>query len=430
MRRLVSLTTFAALLAVLGPVAAYAAGYAIYEQGAAVLGMAGAGTASVGDASALFFNPAAMTELKGTQFQLGATWLSPTTSFAGMNPYPGYGVTEEMNNQNFFPPAFYLTHQLPKRLTVGAGFNSPFGLGVDWKNPDTFTGSYIVTKATLRTYDASIGAGYELNPRWSVGLGGSAVWTGVELDQRIFQPIPGGGGAQAQVAKVNLKGNNTVGYGWNAAMLFRPDSTVKVGAYYRSKVVVHEDGPATFNQILTGNAAFDAAVAAALPPNQSVQTVLRLPAMWSVGVAWNPASDWTFEYDLNYVEWKVFTDLPITFTTTPAASQTRVEDYSNSWQVRVGAEHRLPNWTYRFGYYYDKAAAPQQSVSPILPDADRNGPAIGIGLPLAGGKWQLDAYELAIFVSQRNTGGVNRDGYDGTYKTFVNAAGVSLEYRF
>jgi long-chain fatty acid transport protein len=323
-----------------------------------------------------------------------------------------------------------LTHQLPKNLTVGAGFNSPFGLGVDWKNPDTFTGNYIVTKATLKTYDASVAAAYALNPRFSVALGGSAVWTSVELDNRIFQPIPGGGGAQAQVAKLNLKGDNTPGYGWNAALLFRPDSIIRVGAYYRSKVVVHEDGGATFTQIPTGDATFDAAVAAALPPSQGVSTVLRLPAMWSAGVSWDPTPAWTFEYDVNYVEWKAFEDLPIYFKTTPSASQTRIEDYSNSWQIRIGAEHRLESWTYRFGWYFDKAAAPVQSVSPILPDADRNGPSIGIGVPLDGGKWHLDAYELAIFVSQRNTEGVNRDGYDGTYKTFVNAAGLSVQYRW
>ena len=130
------------------------------------------------------------------------------------------------------------------------------------------------------------------------------------------------------------------------------------------------------------------------------------------------------------MEWSVFKDLPITFKTTPSSNLTIVEDYSDSWQVRLGAEHRLPSWTYRFGWYYDKAAAPRQSVGPLLPDADRNGPSIGIGVPFRGGKWHLDAYELAVFVSQRSTDGVNRDGYDGTYKSFVNSAGASLEYRW
>jgi long-chain fatty acid transport protein len=416
----------AVAIVLIGPRMAGAAGYSIFEQGAAIMGRAGAGTASVNDASAMFFNPAALARLTGTQLLLGGNVLSPSVKFEGEAPYPGVGVSEEMKQQNFFPATVYLTHRYSSQWAVGAGFNSPFGLGVDWKNPDTFTGNQIVTKGTLRTYNASLSAAYAVNDQWSLAVGGNAAFTSVELDRRIYRNLPG----PIDVAKVNLKGDATPGYGWNASVMFTPPGKLRFGAHYQSKVVVHEDGKATITQILTGNAVIDAGVAAGLPPNQPVSTVLRLPASFSVGAAWTPRPEWTVEADYNFVQWSVFSDLPIYFKTTPAASSTVVEKYDDSFQVRAGAEHRLKSFTYRFGWYFDKAAAPTESVTPLLPDSDRNGPSVGIGVPLGGGKWQLDAYELPLFVKQRDTAGVNRDGFNGTYKSFVNLAGLSLQYRW
>ena len=176
MRRLVRPLTIAALLAVLGSAAARAAGYSIYEQGAAVLGMAGAGTASVHDASALFYNPAAIARAAGHTADGGRQHAHPGGQLRRHQSVPGYGVTEEMNAQNFFPANVYLTHKYNQQWAFGAGFNSPFGLGVDWKNPDTFTGNYIVTKGTLTTYNADAGGRLQAEPSfqrragWQLGV--------------------------------------------------------------------------------------------------------------------------------------------------------------------------------------------------------------------------------------------------------------------
>jgi long-chain fatty acid transport protein len=416
--------------ALLMPASAFAAGYAIYEQGAAVLGMGGAGTASVNDPSALFYNPAAMTRMDGNTLYGGGTLLTPNTSFAGMNPYPGYGVTEEMKKLYFFPPTFYYTHhQTDAKWALGAGLNSPFGLGVEWKNPDTFTGRYIVTQAHLTALHGMLSGAWAFNSKWSAAVGADAIFSKVDLQNRILVPGPGGGGAQVDVAQAELKSGFKPGYGWNVAVSGALTDQWKVGAYYRSKMIVDiTDGDATFKQILTGNAVFDANVAASLPPNQGASTVLRFPALWSAGVAWTPNKEWTVETDFDIAEWSVFEDLPIRFHTTPANNKTLVEDYRDAWQIRAGAEHRMASYTYRFGYYYDQAAAPVQSVTPILPDAARNGFTLGFGKSF--GNVTLDLYDLLLFLQQRSTHGVERDGYDGEYKTFINAAGIGLAWRF
>jgi len=430
MRRAVSAL---ALAAVFAPGLAAGSGYSIYEQGAAVMGMAGAGTASVSDPSAMFYNPAALTRLEGMQVYVGGAMLNPVTSFAGTPAYPGYGVTEEMKRQTFVVPNVYATHRYQNHWAVGVALNSPFGLGIEWKDPDTFTGRRIVTKADLKTINGALSGAYEVNPKWSLAAGGNITFAKVLLrNYQVQDPMPGGG--SANVAVTELNSGYKPGYGWNAALLFSPNAEWRVGAVYRSKVIVDVDGDATFTQIPytagtpTFNAQFNAAVAAALPPGQGVSTTLRFPATWTAGAAWTNDA-WTVAADFVYLEWSVFTDLPLEFASSPALNQTIVENYDNSFQIRAGAEHRLPKFTYRFGYYFDQGAAPDESVTPLLPEADRHAVSLGLGLPI-NPHARLDAYDLAIFATRAKTNGVERNGYDGEYKTFVNAFGLALSWRW
>ncbi|HEY2955510.1 MAG TPA: outer membrane protein transport protein [Candidatus Eisenbacteria bacterium] len=425
---------------VLPPAGARAAGYGIYEQSAAVLGMAGAGTASVHDPSAVFFNPAALMGIEGTRIYGGGSLLQPFTSFAGVAPHPGFGVTEEMKAQQFYPPTAYFTHHFPTGWALGLGLNSPFGLGVDWKNPDQFTGRYIVARANLRTISSSLVAAHTLRPNLDIGFGGNLVYANVDLANREFVPKPGGGGGQVEVANVDLTSDWTPGYAWNAALSWRPGTRMmwgwiplpgKVGLTYRSRVILHVDGNVDITQIPTGDGTLDAVVAGQLPPDQAASTVLRLPSIAALGLAWSWGSAWTLESDAVFTEWSTFKDLPIYLERTPSANQRIVESYDDSFQFRFGAERRGTAFTWRAGYYMDQAAAPTESVSPILPDADRQGATLGVGLGFGKDRrLSLDLYELALFVKNRKTEGVNRDGFEGEYKSYVNSTGLSLAYRW
>lgn len=436
MKPLRSAIAAALAAAILAPGLARGAGYGIYEQGAAALGMAGAHTASVHDASAAFYNPAALVRLDGKQLYLGGTWLYTRTSFAGVDPYPGFGASEEMEPGNFFPPTVYWTNRFAEKWAYGVSFNAPFGLGVSWKNPHEFTGRGRVTEADLAGLHGGLSLAWAASDRLSFGGGADVILAGVELHQVGQAIVPGGGGLEANIADVTLEARNKPGYGFNLATLWQANEQWKFGMYYRSQVDVEiDDGEATFEQILTGNAAFDAYVADTLPEKQDdVQTTLHFPAMWSVGAAWNPTPAWTWELDFNWTQWSAFDELKLTFpSASPADSldTTIREDYEDAFRISVGAEHRLSKFSYRFGYYYDEAAAPTESVTPLLPDAPRHGVTIGYSRQFGARKnWTFDWYNLALFLEDRSTEGLERDGYNGTYKGFVNAMGLSLAYRW
>lgn len=456
MRRIRTLLAVATLAALLLPTLTHAAGYSIYEQGAAALGMAGAATASVNDASAVFFNPAAMTRLEGTRIYVGANALQPVTTFTGQAPYPGSNYSTftgealypgadysaDMVRQTFYTPTIYATHSWAKRWAVGAGFNSPFGLGVEW-DPTTFDGSYLVTKADLQGPNASLCLAYAPNEKWSFAAGGDVMWAKVVLKNQAYADLTAYGLGVRQVADVDLESNFTPAPGWNAAVLFTPQPEWKMGAYYRSKVVAHiDDGTAKFTNVFaTGNpllARLDAGLAAKFTA-QGVKTVLRFPAMWSVGTAWSPKPALTVEADFNVHEWSVFSDLPIGFensATTGPPDKMKVENYRDSWQIRTGAEYRRGCLAYRAGYYFDKSPAPLNAVTPLLPDADRHGVTLGLGWSLGTDKrWTVDVYELAIFAAPRVGVALEdlpspRNEFSGEYKTFSNVVGFGVGYRW
>src|SRR5260221_10454538 len=302
-----------ALAALLAPANARAAGYSIYEQGAAAIGMAGAYVASAHDGTAQFYDPAALTRLDGTQFSIGGSWLTTRTSFAGVAPFPGYGVTEQMKNGTFFPPNAYWTSHLGSHWAYGLGVNAPFGLGVEWKDPEQFTGRERVTKATLQALNGSIDLAWAPGDALSLAAGFNALYAKVELNN--IATFLSDGGQPVNVSRAKLESDFTRGYGWNAAALANPWTNWRLGLSFKSKITVNiDDGRATFTQIPTGDAPLDAAVAASLPANQGVKTQLLFPASLTWGLAWNPQPEWTDEIDGVWTGSSAFEKLPLQFS--------------------------------------------------------------------------------------------------------------------
>src|SRR5262245_39156012 len=220
------------LLACLAPAPVRAAGYGVYEQGAAALGMAGAFVATAHDASAQFYNPAAMTWLEGARVMGGGTWLTTHTSFAGTPEYPGYGTVEEMETGSFFPPAVYGTYPFAERFTLGFGLNAPFGLGVEWEDAGQSTRRERLTKAWLETLKAAVNVAFRLNEQWSVAAGADMLNARVELNN--IGTVIGDGGAPINALQVKLESDFTPGWGYHFAVSGRPSEAWRVGAVYGS----------------------------------------------------------------------------------------------------------------------------------------------------------------------------------------------------
>jgi long-chain fatty acid transport protein len=423
-----TLAAAVAALSVLGPAPVHAAGFAIFEQGARAMGFAGAYTAQASDPSAIFHNAAGIAFLKGKQVYFGGTLIHPSSSFTGDDPFPGASVTEKGDTGLLVPPAAYYTQQFSERLVFGVGLHTPFGLTTSWADPATFSGRFISQRADLRGFSLNPTVGYKLADRFALGLGLDVRFSSVSLQRRapVINPFTQ---KVADAATIDLKSNTDVGLGFNVGLLAKVSDSLSAGIHYRHKVSAGYDGAATFTQVPTGNAQLDATLAARLPQgSQPVTTAIEFPGFASGGVAYT-SGDWTFEADANWYQWSTFRRLSLVFAERPDLSQDIVENYKNSWQYRMGLERRIgETYAVRGGYFFDQSPAPAESVSPLLPDSDRNG--FALGGTWKSGRFHADAALWYVLSPARSTEGVNRDDFNGTYKSSAITLGIFLGYSF
>jgi long-chain fatty acid transport protein len=230
------------------------------------------------------------------------------------------------------------------------------------------------------------------------------------------------------VANVYLSSDWDSAWGWNAGVLFKPSDKFRIGAAYRAPMDIDFSGDATFTQIPTGYAQFDAGVKALLPPNQRIKTTLPTPAVAQIGVATGVVPNWDLEFDVTHTTWSRFKTLSVEFPLTPQINLNRPQNWNDTYSYRLGANHPVtPDWDVRLGILYDENPQPTEAVSPLLPDSDRRGLSFGLGYH--GGPWIVDASVFLLHFDSRNTFGKSTD-LNGEYSTEANLLSLNLGYRF
>src|SRR4029450_9872996 len=113
-----------AVIVVVAAGPAFASGFAFYEQGAKASGQSGAWVARADDASANWYNPAALAHLSGHEVQFGINYLEVGRD-TQLAPAPGVSFDAVSNAET--PVHFYYAQRINDRVAWGIGLNNPFG---------------------------------------------------------------------------------------------------------------------------------------------------------------------------------------------------------------------------------------------------------------------------------------------------------------
>ncbi len=408
--------------------AAFGSGFALFEAGAKAVAMGGAFAATADDPSAIWFNVAGIAQQRRAEVLAGGTGITFQNEFTG-DPNDAFsaGSHGSYRRHLFIPPNGYVVVPFGSNLTFGVGVFAPFGLRTSWRQP--WIGRFVSNDANIKTVSV------EPALAWQTSDGRLAIGGGPEY-RRAHVILARNSGALnpftgrfADVASSYLSSEWASKWGWNVGVLFKPTSTWRIGASYRAQMTMDFHGPATVTQIPTGNAQFDAIVKRQLPPTQQARTSFNLPHFAYLGVATSAIHDWDIEADIVHNNWSRFKELRVNFVDTPAFNFTRPQNFKNSFSYRLGANHPVsPDWDVRLGALYDKTPQPTESVSPLLPDSDREGVSFGLGFHR--GPWVIDATDFVLHFKRRGTQGISSDNFNGSYKTDANLISVNLGYRF
>ena len=378
------LVLFLSQIAALQPV--LAEGFRILDHGAGPTGQGAAFSAQADDASAVHYNPAGMTQLKGIHFSVGTLLIGAKVRFhSDLGPTVNGNFGGTMLNPP--PSTLFLTADLPSlglskfpNWTLGFGITTPYALQVEY--PDDSVISPVLTMAALPLIDLTPTVAYRLNDYISLGAG---------LDIYTFASFLGEGQAEIQQnaapgngfgipAGTGLEANGTdTGVGFNFSLLWTPfrnaqdKPLLNLGFVYRhgADLDLKGDFLAGGNRLATA------------------RTTLELPNIYTWAIAgWpirNAAREWKIEVDIDYADWTDFQNLNLNLSNGATIPQPR--NYGDAWIVMVGTEYTLlnpaflPNWNLamRTGYVYSETPVPTRTFDPANPDSDFHAFSVGLG---------------------------------------------------
>ncbi len=405
------------------------AGFSIFEQGAEAMGMAGAFTARADNPSAIFFNPAGITQLEGTQVSAGLTVIAPDVTLT--DPY---GKEWDLDDQIFIPPNLYVTQEINSRFNIGFGMGTQFGLGMKWNNNEDFIYRYLIEDVDLKAIYFNPVVAYQINDIFSVGGGLFYVISDVTYRAAVDMSPVAAALSAALGTEITLPDgfmsldadNGSGDYGFNLGLQTKLDKW-RLGLTYRSEVECNYDGSADFKLTPSGYGPEIDAIVAGYFPNAGGKTTITMPASASLGVAYLFSDKLSLEFDLNWMGWSSYDKLDIDFASESLPDKSQPKDWDDVFSYRLGAKLQATDALELYaGYYFDESPIPDETLDPILPCADRHSVQIGAGYTV--GNFKIEAAYQALFFEDRGTDS-NILGVNGDYESFSHLFGMQLSYR-
>ncbi len=435
---------------------ASASGFQIRENSAKALGRAFAGADTAGnDASVIFNNPAAMSDLTGLVFQADVTAIDVHTQFRGSGTdllgLPLSGGDGGDGGDVTPVPALYFSAPINDAWRVGVAVTAPFGLKTEYDSG--WVGRYQALESKVTSMDLTGSVSWQINPQFALGASVIAQKTTVNLSNAVdfggaiagsyIQQCLGAGAPQSYcvstvpVLPQSLDGTARVrgddwAWGWQFGAEFKPTAQDRIGVSYRAKIDHTISGNAYFTVPPMAQALLAAGGEGSLFQNTAASGDFATPASFSASYWHSGSGPVSWGAQLGWTGWSSFKQLAISYANPAQPATVQVYNWRDTFFGSLGMDYKLnEQWTLRGGVAVDQTPTRDATRDPRIPDGFRRWLAFGVGYaPSQNVEFNLGYAHLFVDNGDVNDTSATGDHLIGTFDNSANLLSVSGTFHF
>jgi long-chain fatty acid transport protein len=400
---------------------ASANGFRLPDQDAFATARGEAFVATADNASAIYYNPAGITQLAGNNFRSGLEGIYYKPTFQPPNSGQTYNG---LNNSAYLPQFFFTSTAKTVPFSFGLGVYAPYGGSMNWSDDTGFR--TVATSGSLKYITINPVVAVKLSPSLSLGGGVMVNYVNMDMEQ----------GLRPSYLPPAINFFRFTGDGWsvgyNLGLHWQPIDKISIGATFRSSVAVTLKGHTEFEQFLAGI------------PDTSVpaSTDFTFPMTAILGISYRPTPKWNLEFDADYTDWSSFGTTTIfqqgAVPLGGPQNPTVTLDWQPSWIYEFGATRFFDNgWQVSAGFAFNENSVPDAYYTPLAADLNRYVFSVGAGRK--GKRFDFDvAYQFCYGPTHTVIGSIpsstpgiaSNQNADGKYGFTSSAVIVSVGMHF
>ena len=365
---------------------ASANGFRLADQDAFATARGEAFVATADNPSAIYYNPAGITQLEDNELRGGLYGIYYDQSYSPPSGAQNSGHTYHSSDDlAAIPQIFYTYSSTNIPVSFGLGVYAPYGGSMSWPQDTGFRAVALNGSLTYFTINPVVAVKLPLN--FSIGAGLMVNYANMDLEQGMLdQPLPPN--------FFRFKGDGW-GLGYNLGLRWQPIDPISIGATFRSPTTI----------TLAGHTR--AEMLSQLPLTyRSAQADFTFPLTVVCGISYRPTPKWNLEFDADYTDWSSFGTItirqaPENFVPNPPSLKL---GWQESWMYEFGATRYFDNgWHASAGFVYNEASVPNTYYTPLAADLDRYFFSVGAGRK--GKRFDFDVtYQLGYGPARTVTG--------------------------